>query len=62
MWNEARWLKVPMEEIRRRKIYHGDMTGRFAYFRCEMDLPDKVNLTVDITSSSRLGRQRQADF
>ena len=53
MWNEARWLKVPMEEIRKRKIYHGDMTGRFAYFRCEMDLPDKVHLTVDITSSSR---------
>lgn len=53
MWNEAKWLKVPVEEIQRKKIYHGDMTGRFAYFRCEIDLPEKAFLTVDISASSR---------
>lgn len=53
MWQDAKWLKVPAEEIRRKKIYHGDMTGRFAYFRCEMNLPEKGHLTVDITASSR---------
>ena len=53
MWNEAKWLKVPMEEIKRKKIYHGDMTGRFAYFRCEMELPQMAQLTVDISASSR---------
>lgn len=53
MWQNARWLKVPMEEIKRKEIYHGDMTGRFAYFRCEMELPEKAQLTVDISASSR---------
>ena len=53
MWKEAKWLKVPMEEIRRKKIYQGDMTGRFAYFRCEAELPENVHLTVDISASSR---------
>lgn len=53
MWNEARWLKLPKEEIENKKIYHGDMTGRFAYFRYEMELSEKAELTVDITASSR---------
>lgn len=53
MWQNAKWLKVPMEEIQRKRIYHGDMTGRFAYFRCEMELQEKVRLTVDISASSR---------
>lgn len=41
MWCDARWLKLPQEEIKNKKIYHGDMTGRFAYFRCEVELPEK---------------------
>ena len=53
MWNQAKWLKVPTEEIQRKKIYHGDMTGRFAYFRCEAELPENAHLTVDISASSR---------
>lgn len=53
MWKQARWLKVPMEEIQRKKIYHGDMTGRFAYFRCEMEVPEGARLTADISASSR---------
>ena len=53
MWCDARWLKLPQEEIKNKKIYHGDMTGRFAYFRCEVELPEKARLTADITASSR---------
>ncbi len=53
MWKQAKWLKVPMEEIQRKKIYHGDMTGRFAYFRCEAEAPEGARLTADISASSR---------
>lgn len=53
MWQNAKWLKVPIEEIQRKGIYHGDMTGRFAYFRCEVELPEKAYLTADISASSR---------
>ncbi len=53
MWKQAKWLKVPMEEIQRKKIYHGDMTGRFAYFRCEAEVPEGARLTADISASSR---------
>ena len=52
-WEEARWLKVPKEEIAQKKIYHGDMTGRFAYFRCVADVPDHAFLHVNITANSR---------
>lgn len=53
MWKDALWLKVPHTEIVEKQIYHGDMTGRFAYFRCEADLPSDAALTVDITANSR---------
>lgn len=53
MWTNALWLKLPQTEIEEKKIYHGDMTGRFAYFRCEKVLPADARLTVDITASSR---------
>ena len=53
MWNRAKWLKVPQHEIEKKKIYHGDMTGRFAYFRCEKELPDHVSVLVDISANSR---------
>lgn len=53
MWNEARWLKLPQTEIERKQIYHGDMTGRFSYFRCELDLPADVSLVIDMTANSR---------
>ncbi len=51
MWKQAKWLKVPMEEIQRKKIYHGNMTGRFAYFRCKMELPERARLTIDISAN-----------
>lgn len=53
MWNDALWLKLPQKEIEEKKIFHGDMTGRFAYFRCEQTLPTGAQLTADITANSR---------
>lgn len=53
MWKDALWLKLPQTEIEDKKIYHGDLTGRFAYFRCEKTLPAGARLTADITTSSR---------
>lgn len=53
MWCNAKWLKLPREEVKNKKIYHGDMTGRFAYFRCEAELPTKSYLEADITANSR---------
>ena len=53
MWKDASWLKLPEEEIREKEIYEGDMTGRFAYFRCEVTLPEGASLTADISASSR---------
>lgn len=53
MWYEAKWITVPTEEIRKKQIFHGDMTGRFAYFRCDVQLPAKGKLQAQITASSR---------
>jgi len=53
MWEKAEWLTLPKDEIAEKGIYHGDMTGRFAYFRCELDLPEAARLTADLTASSR---------
>ena len=51
MWKNAIWLKLPEEEIKEKKIYPGDMTGRFAYFRCDVEIPAGAQLNVDITAS-----------
>ena len=53
MRNRAKWLKLPQAEIESKKIYHGDMTGRFAYFRCEVMLPKNAHLIADISANSR---------
>lgn len=53
MWNDAVWLTLPEDEISEKGIYHGDMTGRFAYFRCELELPAAVRLTAGLTANSR---------
>ena len=36
MWKKAMWVGVPREEIEEKKIYQGDMNGRFAYYRLEI--------------------------
>lgn len=53
MWKRAKWLGIPLEEIREKGIYHGDLGGRFAYFRCDRELPEGCSLTLDITANSR---------
>ena len=53
MWKNAKWLALPFAELEDKKIYHGDLTGRFAYFRCEKQLPPNCTLTLDITANSR---------
>ena len=53
MWNKAVWVGLPRSEAERCHILHGDMTGRFAYFRLELDLRDSGNLTLQICANSR---------
>ena len=53
MWNKAKWLKVPAEEIAQKGVYAYDMTGRFAYFRCEAEAPAGADLTIDISANAR---------
>ncbi len=53
MWESAKWIRIPPDELKQRQIYHGDLGGRFAYFRCEQVLPEAAHLTVCITAVSR---------
>lgn len=53
MWMEAVWLGLPEEEIKRWNILQGDMNGRFAYYRCELELEEEGELVVQITANSR---------
>ena len=53
MREETQWIRIPQEEWARKQIFHGDLGGRFAYFRCEQTLPKDVRLTADITAVSR---------
>ncbi len=53
MWNDAMWLGLPQDEIRRKKIFFNDMTGRFAYFRHGFFLEQPGKLQVDITANTR---------
>lgn len=53
MWKDAIWLGVPKKELKKWNILEGDLTGRFAYYRCEIQLDEPANLTVDISANSR---------
>ena len=53
MWNEALWLGVPRAEIEEKKIYQGDMNGRFAYYRLDFMLDQRAELKADISANSR---------
>lgn len=53
MWNKAMWVGLPKSEIERNNILHGDMTGRFAYFRLDFELKSGGELTLDISANSR---------
>ena len=53
MWNEAFWLGLPRTEIGEKRIYQGDMNGRFVYYRLEVELGQPARLTADICANSR---------
>ena len=46
MWKKAMWVGVPREEIEEKKIYQGDMNGRFAYYRLEIELKAEKRLWI----------------
>lgn len=53
MREQTQWIRIPQEEMARKQIFHGDLGGRFAYFRCEQALPADARLTACITAVSR---------
>ncbi len=53
MREQVQWIRIPREELINKQIVHGDLGGRFAYFRCEQTLPEDACLTVCITAVSR---------
>lgn len=53
MWKEAIWLGVPRAEIEEKKIYQGDMSGRFALYRLKVELKEPAELLMDISANSR---------
>ena len=53
MWETAQWIRLPPGELKQKQVYHGDLGGRFAYFRCEQILPEGALLTARITAVSR---------
>lgn len=52
-WNEAVWLGVPENEIKKWNILQGDMNGRFAYYRCVTEIDSEASLKISITANSR---------
>lgn len=53
MWDKAVWLGVQRQEIEEKQIYQGDMNGRFAWYRLEMELKEAGTLIVDLSANSR---------
>ncbi len=53
MWQDAVWIGIPKSELEKWKILEGDLTGRFAYYRYEIELKETAELTIDITANSR---------
>ena len=53
MWKDAVWLGVPGSEIEKWNILEGDMTGRFAYYRCEFQTGREARLDVAVAANSR---------
>ncbi len=52
-WKEAYWLGVSRSEIKKWNILEGDMTGRFAYYRCGFHAPKGARLIAAIAAGSR---------
>lgn len=52
-WKEAMWLGIPMSEKRRWNILHGDLNGRYAYYRCVVESGEIDKAVINITANSR---------
>jgi len=53
VFKESNWIGVPKAELERCHILHGDLNGRFAYFRCVFNAPEGAQLSIDISANSR---------
>lgn len=53
MFQSAWWVGLPAHELEGKKIYQGDLNGRFAYYRCRIRLQAGARLGLDITAGSR---------
>lgn len=53
MFQDAWWVGLPALELQNKKIYQGDLNGRFAYYRCTFSMQAGAKLTLDITAGSR---------
>ncbi len=53
IWTDAMWLGLPAKEIADKQIFHGDLSGRFAYYRHTFELKSAGNLTPCTTANSR---------
>lgn len=52
-FKETSWIGLPRAEIEDKKIYHGDMNGRFTYFRHCFYAEKGAQLTINISANSR---------
>ncbi len=57
MWGKTKWLTVPEREYEKWKIYPGNLSGRFAYYRCILDVAeasmDGRSMIIQIAANSR---------
>lgn len=53
IWKDAMWLGLPASEVKKWNILEGDMTGRFTYFRCDVEITQKADLILNVTANSR---------
>ena len=53
MWDFAKWIGLPEEEIRSKGIYENQLNGHFAHFRCLVERNGENPLRILITAVSR---------
>lgn len=53
MFQKAKWLGISAEQLKKEQIFEGDANGRFAYFRCEINLEEDAELTASVSANSR---------
>lgn len=53
MWDKAVWIGIPESMLENRNQGLRNLTGTFAYFRYQTEIPEKAELSVGITANSR---------